>query len=130
MILHQHVLSPTRFRTGQNPSLLDLVFTKFPDSITAIEVEPPLGRSDHAVITCDVWITNPEPARPAVPQRRFSAMNSELLMLLAADVDWSALEQVHSVGESGFSLETSFFSSPIQSFPFGAKLKTARENLG
>ncbi len=43
LFLHQHIMSPIRFRTGQNPSLLDLVFTKFPDSITAIEIEPPLG---------------------------------------------------------------------------------------
>ncbi len=57
-------------------------------------------------------------------------MNSDLLMRFAVDVDWSALGHVHSVEENGFSLGTSFFSSPIQSFPFGAKLKIAMEDLG
>ncbi len=87
-------------------------------------------KSDHAVITCDVWITNPEPARPAVPQKRFSAMNSELLMRFAADVDWSALEQVHSVGGKWVLLRDIILQLTDSVLPFGAKLKTARENLG
>ncbi len=47
-----------------------------------------------------------------------------------SDVDWSALGQVRSVGENGFSLETPSFCSVTQSFSFGTKLKTAKGILG
>ncbi len=36
-MLIQHVRTPTRFRSEQEPSLLDLVLTKYPDSITELQ---------------------------------------------------------------------------------------------
>ncbi len=46
----QAIKSPTRFREGNNPSLLDLVFTKYPDDVSSVQMLAPLGKSDHAVI--------------------------------------------------------------------------------
>ncbi len=88
-----------------------------------------LGNSDHVVFAYDVWTMNPEPARLAVPQRRFTAINSELLMRFASDIDRSALGRCIQ-STSGFSLEMSFASLPTQSFSFGAKFKMAIANLG
>ena len=48
--LYNHVFSPTRFRSGNKPSLLDLVFTNEELMIDGLLVDAPLGRSDHAVI--------------------------------------------------------------------------------
>ncbi|XP_071959921.1 uncharacterized protein [Antedon mediterranea] len=47
----QHVTQATRFRDGQNPSLLDLVFTNEEDMIDDICYSARLGKSDHAVLT-------------------------------------------------------------------------------
>ncbi len=34
--LFQAIKSPTRFREGNNPSLLDLAFTKYPDDVSSV----------------------------------------------------------------------------------------------
>jgi len=48
--LTQHVLEPTRQVPGQNPSILDLVFTSDPNSISQIQHHSPLGSSDHEYV--------------------------------------------------------------------------------
>ena len=47
LFLFQHITAPTRFRPGETPSLLDLVFTNEQDMINNILHLPPLGNSDH-----------------------------------------------------------------------------------
>ncbi len=41
MLQHQHVLRPTRFMAGQNPSLTD------PNYITNVVLKPPIGKKGH-----------------------------------------------------------------------------------
>ena len=48
--LHQHVKDNTRARGTDNPSMLDLIFTKQEGDITDTTYNAPLGMSDHAVI--------------------------------------------------------------------------------
>ena len=50
---HQHVESPTRRRGTDEPSLLDLVFTNETMQVSEITHNPPLGKSDHDVLTFD-----------------------------------------------------------------------------
>ena len=45
----QHVREPTRYRAGQQPSLLDLVFTNETHLVDRIQISEPLGKSYHAV---------------------------------------------------------------------------------
>ena len=45
--LYQHVCSPTRYREGQVPSLLDLIITTEEGMVTNLEHKPGLGESDH-----------------------------------------------------------------------------------
>ena len=54
--LYQHILLPTRGRLGHNPSLLDLIFTNEEEMVENIELESPLGKSDHACIVFDFRI--------------------------------------------------------------------------
>ena len=51
--LYNHVQEPTRFRSHNNPSTLDLIFTNEELMIEHINYAPPLGRSDHAVLLFD-----------------------------------------------------------------------------
>ena len=53
--LHQHVFEPTRFRDGQEPSVLDLVFSNEEDMINILMQNPDLGDSDH---TCINFVLN------------------------------------------------------------------------
>ena len=49
----QHVDFPTRSRPGQTPSLLDLVITNESHFVDAVEDLPPLGKSDHHLLSFD-----------------------------------------------------------------------------
>ncbi|GAA55999.1 hypothetical protein CLF_109592 [Clonorchis sinensis] len=60
----QHVVAPTRYRAGQQPSLLDLVITNERHFVDQVTINAPLGHSDHCVLTFDFicyWARNPEP---------------------------------------------------------------------
>ena len=48
--LIQHIQEPTRYRDGQESTLLDLVLTKDDDVVTRVSFQPPLGKSDHLVL--------------------------------------------------------------------------------
>ena len=48
--LEQLITEPTRYRISQNPSLLDLLITSNPSSVTDIIIADPFGKSDHCRI--------------------------------------------------------------------------------
>ncbi|KAK3855062.1 hypothetical protein Pcinc_038510 [Petrolisthes cinctipes] len=48
--LHQHVLEPTRFRHGEAPSVLDLVFSNEEAMVHDLTYLVPLGASDHSCL--------------------------------------------------------------------------------
>ena len=48
--LHQIINKNTRFRRGQLPNILDLVLTYEEEKISDLEIESPLGKSDHCKI--------------------------------------------------------------------------------
>ena len=52
--LLQHIFEPTRFRDGNEPGLLDLVFTNEEGMIGNIIQNPGLGESDHICINFDL----------------------------------------------------------------------------
>jgi exonuclease III len=47
---YQHVTTPTRYRAGEEPSTLDLVFTNEESMLEHISYQSPLGKSDHSVL--------------------------------------------------------------------------------
>ena len=51
--LHQHVNKPTRIRGNDKPSLLDLVLTNEEMQVSDVTHNPPLGKSDHHVLSFD-----------------------------------------------------------------------------
>lgn len=56
--LTQHVKEPTRYRTNQLPSLLDLVLSNTDDLITECQVLPPIGNSDHVCLISTIQISS------------------------------------------------------------------------
>ena len=56
-LLYQHVTSSTRKRGLDEPSLLDLVFTRQKEDIESIIYNPPLGKSDHVHQYMYCWST-------------------------------------------------------------------------
>ena len=52
--LFQHVEDHTRFREGNQPSLLDLIFTNEEGLVSNVEHLPPIGASDHLCLRAEV----------------------------------------------------------------------------
>ena len=80
--LIQHVREPTRGRSGQEPSLLDLILTTADDNINNLQYLSPIGASDHACLVFDYHC----PMEHELNQRtitlynkgNYQAMNAEL----------------------------------------------------
>ena len=78
---HQHVEEPTRRRGTNEPSLLDLVFSNETMQVSEIVHNPPLGKSDHDVLTfefqCYVDYTK-QKARFCYNKGKYSEMRQSL----------------------------------------------------
>ena len=51
LLLHQHVTCNTRFREGNAPSRLDLLFSNKDHLVEELQTSQPLGKSDHIVLS-------------------------------------------------------------------------------
>ena len=83
---YQHVNSPTRYRQGNNPSMLDLVFTNEESMIQSISYQSPLGKSDHSLLYLKFLlkqVTNFQPKTMYMYDKgNYQKMNEELT------IDW------------------------------------------
>ena len=52
--LHQNITEPTRYRKGQQSNLVDLILTSEEGMVQNLIYHPPLGESDHVVLTFDL----------------------------------------------------------------------------
>ena len=87
LALHQLVSFPTRFRDGQAPSALDLVFCRYTNDVDGVCMLPPLGKSDHAIVQ---FRLNMYPVRPQTKTRRcFSKVVPEKVTLDAQALNWT-----------------------------------------
>ena len=81
-MLFQHVTQPTRFREGQNPSILDLLFTNEEGMLSELCYLPGLGKSDHVVlwflINCYTSCTVSHPVKLNFHKGNFVRLNSML----------------------------------------------------
>ena len=61
---HQHVTSPTRYRDGVEPSLLDLILTNDEHLVEKLEHLSPLGKSDHSMLSFEMKIKDTSNYQP------------------------------------------------------------------
>ena len=88
LFLFQHVRSPTRFRTGQTPSLLDLVLTKEKDSIPELSIGAPIGKSDHASITFQMMIDTEQENKEEKYTRRYYKADYGVINNKHKNINW------------------------------------------
>ena len=95
LFLVQHISSPTRYRAGSQPSLLDLVITTEEGMVSNIEYLPGLSRSDHLQIRFTVHCyTAPSTVqltkKPALHRADFNLLRGE-----AGKVDWGQIRDMN-----------------------------------
>ncbi|KAJ3662573.1 hypothetical protein Zmor_006915 [Zophobas morio] len=87
--LTQLVAAPTRFRVGQEPSLLDLVLTNDPNLLGEIRHCAPIGISDHCVIETTLQYHSSSLQKHHF--RKHSKINFEGLNSDLTNTDWTSL---------------------------------------
>jgi len=106
--LTQHVLEPTRQIPGQNPSILDLVFTSDPNFLSQIQHHSSLGSSDHECVFSGVEFFSKQYTKTIdVPKPNFIkgdylSLNAELnevnwdtiLCHDSIDVNWNLFKNI------------------------------------
>ena len=50
----QWIQQETRFRSDEQPSRLDLIFTKEPDIVKVVKYKPPINKSDHILMEMEI----------------------------------------------------------------------------
>ena len=89
---HQHVTDFTRQRGVNEPSVLDLIFSKNELEIEEIKYDPPICKSDHAVLVFDFTLERVTEVEECVfPKKSFFKGNYIEMNLALQPICWSSL---------------------------------------
>ena len=88
-LLHNHVHSPTRFRSNNTPSILDLVLTNEDMMVEDVDFLAPLGASDHVCLSFD-YVCHTT-SNTASLNKVIKTVDYDTLAELAANHDWNFL---------------------------------------
>ena len=88
-ILTQHIDRPTRVRVPDKPSTLDLLLTDQEANIAEIQMDSPLGISDHALISATLFCYFPVPNRTWISYQYDKANFDEMKKILM--IDWKTV---------------------------------------
>ena len=88
-MLEQSVCSPTRVWLGQQSNLLDLVFTNSIYFVEEVNIDDPIGKSDHTVLSIDINID----MRYSLPMERRLYYRGDYVDMrdYFSDIDWYML---------------------------------------
>lgn len=84
----QNISEFTRFRTGNNPSLLDLLFTRRKDAVRDVQYKFGLGKSDHVMIQFTVDGAKEENVKKFTPSRNYRKGNYEAMNNIFHNIEW------------------------------------------
>lgn len=89
--LHQHITKPTRVRQGDEPSVLDLIFSSEEGTVRNIEYHAPLGSSDHSCLSFSIQVKTVSYSSKCT-FRDTNRGDYDKLREILSEVSWSALE--------------------------------------
>lgn len=84
--LVQHVVQPTRYRSLQTASVLDLVISRYSSDVQTIDIEQPIGKSDHCVLRINMGRT--QTVVNTRLRRNYQKMDVDALLQVASSVRW------------------------------------------
>ena len=87
--LYQHVCKPTRYREGQDPSLLDLLLTTEEGIVQNLVHDPGLGDSDHECLRFEVKCYQEECDETPVPN--YDKADYKNIRSKLENIDWMTL---------------------------------------
>ena len=87
--LHQHVSKPTRFRHGETPSTLDLIFSTEEAMVQDVKYLAPLGHSDHSCLIFHAIVSTQMSATEA-KRLNISRGDYDALRRMLEQVNWDS----------------------------------------
>ena len=87
--LEQVIDEPTRYRNGQNPSLLDLIITSEPGIVGGLEIREPFGKCDHCRILFD--LSNEKIVETDKNFCQYDKMDQEKFRSIIRDNNWDLI---------------------------------------
>ncbi len=105
--LHQTVTSPTRYRTGQLPSILDLVFSRYSSSIHSINHLAPLNKSDYVTLQVNFAASDLPAGNIFKPKWRYNKANVQGLLCAVNSIDWASISQMAHVNDQRYHIKKS-----------------------
>ncbi|XP_063920755.1 uncharacterized protein LOC135135589 [Zophobas morio] len=97
--LRQLVTKPTRYRTGQSPSTLDLILSSDNTSLANLDYLPPIGISDHVTLKVDLQICS-IPSKKRIDTFKRSITDYKAICRCLNKVDWNNLLSDPSVSNN------------------------------
>ena len=99
--LTQHIKEHTRVRGEDEPSRLDLTFTKDPNDVQNLKYLCPIGKSDHLVIEMEFLVCCSSDYKEEHKEHRYnySKADFESLRQHFERVDWRVIEESRSIQE-------------------------------
>ena len=91
LFLKQHVTEPTRYRNGEEPSLLDLIITNEEGMIQNLSYHPALGDSDHCCLKFDLCCYAYHNKRKVDKVPNYYKANYETIKNRLMDINWYVL---------------------------------------
>ena len=93
--LYQHVREYTRYREGQEPSVLDLIFTNEEDMVQHLDYRSPMGNSDHISLVFTFITGSVNRKNVRVDKRQYFKGNYTAVNESLSSVNWQE-ELAHS----------------------------------
>ena len=84
----QHILNPTRYREGNESSVLDLILTNEEEIVTNIKYLPGLGKSDHLVIDFSLICYTVQEKKCSIEKRNFFKGAYDRIRDQLSRIDW------------------------------------------
>ena len=88
LYLFQHIMKPTRYRPGETPNILDLVFTNEQTMIDEIQYLPGLGCSDHVCLSFKFMCYAVQEPGNNRPKYNLRHADFETMREILSHVDW------------------------------------------
>ena len=92
LFLSETVKQATRYRGTDKPSNLDWVLTENPDCMSNMNIDAPLGASDHSLIAYNYYCISKKDEADEINNYSFNSGNYEAMREELAETDWKFLD--------------------------------------
>ena len=124
--LSQHVTEPTRFRPGETPHTLDLIFSNEEGMVRNLCYESGLGKSDHVVLRFDLACYTRRQEECSAHPNYFKGDPARFIKMVS-DVDWDSPSAL-TVDQKFAFMCTTLKKLALICFP-KSKRKVSRRNI-